>query len=294
VKSESAAFLALRTSKMAGDIRVLVNGEAGDRIAALDRGFQYGDGLFETIAVAAGEPLLWERHVDRLARGAARLGIAMPPPALWRAEAEALCRGAQRAVLKLILTRGPAGRGYAPDGAGAPTRVLCRLPWPEYPATYAQQGVAVCFCETRLSRNPRLAGIKHLNRLEQVLARAELSGAFAEGLMTDESGQVIEGTMTNLFAVVDGVLRTPELSGCGVEGVMRAMVLERARELGIAVAITPLTRAELRRASEVFLTNSLIGLWPVQRVQDREYPIGEITRTVQAAIRSAHAGADAA
>lgn len=280
---------------MTGEISVLVNGETGDRIAVFDRGLQYGDGLFETIAVVAGEPLLWERHLDRLARGATRLDIAMPSPILWRTEAERLCRMVPRGVLKLILTRGPAGRGYAPpDSAGAPTRILCRLPWPQYPATYAQQGVAVRFCETRLARNARLAGIKHLNRLEQVLARAELSGAFAEGLMTDESSQVIEGTMTNLFAVIDGVLRTPDLSGCGIEGVMRAVVLERAHEFGIPVTVAPLARAELRRASEVFLTNSLIGLWPVRRVEEQEYPIGEITRTIQAAIRSAHAGADTA
>lgn len=275
----------MSTAHMAA--QVLINGEPEARVAVWDRGFQYGDGLFETIAVSAGAPLLWERHLARLARGAARLGIAMPSEGLWREETARLCAGASRAVLKLVLTRGASGRGYAPDGRGAPTRVLWLQPWPDYPSHFARDGVMVRYCATRLARNPRLAGLKHLNRLEQVLARAELPADCAEGLMCDEHDHVIEGTMTNLFAVCDGVLCTPDLSQCGVEGVVRAEVLACAAGLGLRTACVALTRAALARAEEVFLTNSLIGLWPVRRLEDREYPIGQITRTIQDALRAA-------
>ncbi len=272
--------------------QVLVDGEPHAQIPVFDRGFRFGDGLFETIAVVRGRPLLWDRHLARLAHGAERLGIAMPPLSLWRAEAERLCRAAARsgdAVLRLVLTRGAGGRGYAPppDGGARPTRVLWIEPWSGYPSHYAREGIAVRYCTVRLSRQPRLAGLKHLNRLEQVLGRAELPPDCPEGLMCDDRDQVIEGTMSNLFAVCDGVLRTPALSECGVEGVMRAEVLARAAGFGLRVVCAPLTRAELARAEEIFLTNSLIGLWPVRRVEDQEYPVGPITRQIQASLRAA-------
>ncbi len=266
--------------------KVLINGEPCEQVAVWDRGFQYGDGLFETIAVVAETPLLWERHLARLAHGATRLGIAMPPESVWHKEAMWLCQGARRAVLKLVLTRGASGHGYAPDSSTAPTRVLWLQPWRGYPSYFARDGVKVRYCVTRLARNPRLAGLKHLNRLEQVLARAELPADCAEGLMCDEHGCVIEGTMTNLFAVRNGVLYTPDLSQCGVEGVVRAEVLSHAVGLGLRTACVALTRAELERSEEIFLTNSLIGLWPVRRLEEREYPVGQTTRTIQNTLRA--------
>jgi 4-amino-4-deoxychorismate lyase len=166
--------------------------------------------------------------------------------------------------------------------------VLSLAPWPDQPAQQARTGVAVCWCRTALARQPRLAGLKHLNRLEQVLARAEWGDEFAEGLMRDESGNIVEGTMTNIFLARDGGLYTPELTRCGVEGVMRGVVLERAEHLGIGCRIGPVTVAELEQADEVFLTNSLIGLWPVRRLENRSYTLGETTRKIQQAIRDAH------
>ncbi len=264
--------------------RTLVNGVPGDAIAVADRGFQYGDGVFETIAVARGAPLLWERHLARLLEGCARLGFTDTPDAgRLSAEARELCRGAGRAVLKLIVTRGAAGRGYAPPPA-MPTRVVQLLAWPDEPPAYARTGVDLRFCATRLGRNPRLAGIKHLNRLEQVLARAEWGGDCAEGLMLDDHDGVIEGTRSNLFTVARGDLLTPDLSQCGVAGVMRALVLEQAAARGLRCRIARVTRAEVEAADELFLTNSLIGIWPVRRLENRDYGIGEITQTLQTAI----------
>ncbi len=266
---------------------VLINGRRTRRLDIADRGLQYGDGLFETVAVARGVPLLWPAHLQRLQHGCARLGIDPPDPAVVRAEADQLCAGRERAVLKIIVTRGLSGCGYLVASDATPTRVLSLAPWPDRPAQQAHTGVAVCWCRTALARQPRLAGLKHLNRLEQVLARAEWAAEYAEGLMRDTEGYVIEGTMSNLFLVARGVLHTPELSQSGVAGVMRAQVLDRARAAGIEWRETWLKPAELESADEIFLTNSLIGVWPVRSLSSREYAIGPITQTIQKALAAA-------
>ena len=268
-------------------VGVLVNGVAVDMISVRDRGLQYGDGLFETIAVHRGTPLLWERHAQRLLAGAVRLDMPPPETALLRAETDRLCRGVERGVLKIIFTRGISGRGYRPDASASTTRALSLSPWPDYPPSWSGEGVVVRLCQTRLASQPRLAGLKHLNRLEQVLARAEWDDEYAEGLMQDESGNIVEGTMTNIFLVEGATLRTPDMTRCGVEGVMRGAVLEQAGRLGITCRVGPVTAIQLEQADELFLTNSLIGLWPVRRIENRSYTIGQTTRKIQQAIRDA-------
>ena len=265
----------------------LVDGADADRISVLDRALQYGDGIFETLAVHAGQPLLWERHVARLRAGCLRLGLDAPDEAVLRAEVERLSGGPERKVIKIILTRGCAGRGYAPPRAAAPTRVVSAWPWPDYPADNARLGVAVRWCRTPASINPALAGIKHLNRLEQVLARAEWGNEYAEGLMRDPDGFVVEGTMSNVFAVSGGSLITPELSRSGVAGVMRAEVMAAARCLGLRCEEAWITAADLERMDEIFLTNSIIGLWPVTALAGRTYPVGEMSRRLRRTLREA-------
>ncbi len=267
---------------------ILINGKPGGSVSVHDRGFQYGDGLFETLAVKNGEPLLWGKHLRRLHSGAARLGIPAPSAELLQHEAGQVCRGVGRGVLKIVLTRGISGRGYAPSAGAEPTRTVGLLPWPEYPARHRTHGVNIQFCHTLISRHNRLAGLKHLNRLEQILGRMELIDDCAEGLMQDEVGHVVDGTMTNFFVVARDSLITPDLTHSGVEGVMRSVVLEHAAALSIQCNVTGLTRADILAADEVFLTNSLIGLWPVRRIQSREYPAGRITLRIQEAIRDAH------
>ncbi|HEX9626359.1 MAG TPA: aminodeoxychorismate lyase [Acidiferrobacterales bacterium] len=269
-------------------MKALVDGRAADSLPLDDRGLHYGDGVFETVAVCAGRPLLWERHLERLRRGCARLGLLAPDAQGLSDELAALCRDAgPRAVVKLIVTRGGGGRGYAPPDDARTRRILLSLPWPDHDPLSAVRGVMVRRCRTTIGRNPLLAGIKHLNRLEQVLARREWRDEFAEGLLSDADGCVIEGTMSNLFLVSRGTLITPDLSQSGVAGVMRAEVLEAARALGIAVAERGVPAAELAAADEMFLTNSLIGLWPVRRLDDRDFPIGELTQTLQKATAGA-------
>jgi 4-amino-4-deoxychorismate lyase len=249
---------------------LLIDGEPRDRVPGRDRGLHYGDGLFETLAVEDGRPCLWGRHMARLAEGCRRLGIPVPDTAGLAAEAEREIGGAARGVLKILVTRGRGGRGYAPPREPRPMRLMELSPGPGHPPSWRTRGVRVRRCGMRLSRNPALAGIKHLNRLEQVLARAEWTDPdIAEGLMLDTGDQVIEGTMTNLFLVDGEGIHTPDLSRCGVAGTMRALVMEAAREQGIPVSERPLCWSELERARGLFLTNAVIGIWPVRELDGR-------------------------
>lgn len=267
---------------------ILVNGREQGHIAVADRGLQYGDGLFETIAVIGGEPRLWKRHWQRLAAGCQRLGITGVDHDVLRGEVDGVCNGMERGVLKIIVTRGEGGRGYRPPQSVEATRIVATHPWPSYPETHWRQGVAMRTCTTRLGRNTALAGLKHLNRLEQVLARCEWDDAdIAEGVMFDIDGNVISGTMSNLFMVESGRLMTPALSQCGVAGVMRGVILDIAAQAGISCQETTTSRHALLRADEVFMTNALVGIWPVRCIDQQEYDLGPLTKLLSEQLRGA-------
>ena len=265
----------------------LVNGKPGNVVQTSDRGLLYGDGVFETIAIRAGRPSHWPRHMSRLQAGCARLGLAMPDSAQLKTEAAQITSGIDQGVLKLIVTRGSGGRGYAVPETATCTRIMQLHPWPEYPDACSAEGVRIRLCTTRLGRNPALAGIKHLNRLEQVLARQEWTDtSIREGLLMDTDANLIEGTMSNLFIVKDGVLMTPDLSYSGVAGIMRSIILELAKQLGLNTGIAPVSQAMLLQADEVFLCNSLIGIWPVVAIGETPYRKGEMTRQLQELLSS--------
>ena len=262
---------------------ILINGEDRHSIDVSDRGFQYGDGLFETIAVANGKPLFLQQHLSRLFAGCKQLLIPPPDIALLVAESRQLASKADNAVLKMIVTRGSGGRGYRQPANIAPTRVLSLHPFPEYPADYQTDGVRIRFCQLRLAKNPALAGIKHLNRLEQVLARAEWDDdAIQEGLMCDHEGYVIEGTMSNLFVVKNDMLLTPNLTHCGIRGILREIVVNFAstRKIGVFEK-QQLDQQSILEADEIFITNSVIGIWPVRQLNEQCFKVGRITRRMQ-------------
>jgi 4-amino-4-deoxychorismate lyase len=247
---------------------VLVNGREGGSIDPFDRGLAYGDGLFETIAVVDGRPRFLEWHFERLASGARALGFPAPELDSLRTEI-ATVAGEPRCVVKLILTRGAGERGYRPPRKPEPTRIVAGSPWPAAKDS-AGAGARLGWCATRLGRNPALAGIKHLNRLEQVLARSEWDDdAMDEGLMLDEVGQVIGGTQANLFARVGSGWVTPRLDGCGVAGVMRRAYRHWLAGEGVPVAERALAVAEVESASALVLTNALIGARPVRALAGR-------------------------
>jgi 4-amino-4-deoxychorismate lyase len=263
-----------------------IDGRRGADLSVFDRGLQYGDGLFETMACLEGRPRSLGRHLARLAAGCVRLGLPTLPRAPLEAEIAAALEDCPRAVLKLIVTRGAApARGYAAPAAAAPTRILLRYPWASEEARAEEEGVRVRLGALRLGENPRLAGLKHLNRLEQVLARQECSDpAIAEALLFSTSDALISGTMSNVFLVHGGTLATARLDRCGVAGIMRAVVAGLAPECGIDFQERRLTAADLQQAQEIFLTNALIGIRPVREVGGRTLGIGPMTRRLQQAL----------
>lgn len=265
-------------------IAVLVNGsvpaDPSRAIDANDRGFHYGDGLFETALVVDARVRFLDDHVQRLAAGCERLGIATPDRSLLVAEIEHVSADVRRGVLKIIVSRGVASRGYRPAQGVDPTRVVAVYPPPE---DAPLRMLNLRWCETRLARNARLAGIKHLNRLEQVIARAEWHNADVdEGLMLDTEGELVSATAANVFVVRDGALVTSDLRFSGVRGVMRGQVLGAGRRLGIAVSEEPLWPHHVECASEVFLTNSVRGIRSVGTLDDErwhETPVADQLRT---------------
>ncbi len=265
--------------------QMLIDGKPGDSIGLDDRGLHYGDGVFETLAVIDGSPRYFEAHWRRLESGCKRLGIASPQRSDIESDILQLGGGLPRCVLKLLVTRGAGQRGYAPPPGARPRRILIRYPWPDDLERKQQHGVAVMVCETRLSGNPALAGIKHLNRLEQVLAASEMTGTkFAEGLTLDQQGNLIEGTHSNVFVISEGLLMTPALSDCGVSGVMRDHVLELARKHGLPTGILQLPGSVLATSDELFLTNSVTGIVPIVRIAQRRLNVGTMTRSLQSLI----------
>ena len=257
-----------------------VNGEPAETLHLADRGLQYGDGLFETLRCERGAPRWLERHLRRLRQGCQRLHLPLPDEELLAREVHELAAGHVRGLAKIIYTRGSSAvRGYAPREAAEPTRILSWHPWPE-PAAHWVQGFRVGLATLRLGENPALAGIKHLNRLEQVLAAAEATRlALDEVLLAASSGDWISGSMSNLFLIEGQRLITPPLERCGVEGIMRGLVLERAAELGWEAAIEPIPTVRLAAAPCMFLSNVRLGLQCVHSLEGRSLlPDPRLTR----------------
>ncbi len=263
-------------------MKVLIDGRADGCVAVDDRALNYGDGLFETMAVKDGRILLWAAHWRRLAEGAKCLRIPLPAEEQVKSEAHSLADGQGRAVLKLVLSRGSGGRGYAPPESAQSRRILTLAAWPDYVDDWRQEGVVLGRCSVPASVQPALAGLKHLNRLENVLARTEIvEHGWQEGLMCDPAGRVIEASMSNLWLVERGVLLTPALTSSGVAGVMREELLAIAKRRGIPYRIEDIEARRLENVEEMMLSNSVIGLCPVRQYQQRQLPSREMFQRLQ-------------
>ena len=246
------------------EVRILIGDQTVDRIDPADRGLAYGDGVFETLRIHAGRAVWWNAHCARLARGAVRLGIPLPDAAMIRPYVDALIANRSDGVLKLVLTRGAGGRGYAPPVDPQPTLILSLHDMP--PPTPAA-GIGVRWCRTRLAIQPALAGIKHCNRLEHVLARAEWNDeSFHEGLMCDAEGFAVCATAANLFVLRDGRWWTPPVGRCGVAGVCRGWILAHADAVE-----RRLTAKDVESAEAVFLCNAVRGILPVLSLVGRRW-----------------------
>jgi len=262
---------------MTTGIRTLINGIDADYLAADDRSVQFGDGLFETMLVHDGHVLQLAEHLDRLHLSAQRLSINMPPSPVFIDDIGKLIGESDNTtgVIKLIVTRGRSSRGYQYDSQASSNRLV------RFSDMHREQSSILsaellhgdlCFCDTPVSVNTALAGMKHLNRLDNVLARNEFAAdRYIDGLMCDGDGHIIEGSMSNLFAIRERVLYTPHLDRAGVDGVMRNTVLELARQAGIEYSVCTLTRPELEQMDCLFITNSLIGMKAVDNLEDTHY-----------------------
>ena len=273
----------------------LVNGEISFSVSTSDRGLNYGDGLFETLRVKGGQPRFWQSHMDRLEAGCAQLGLERPDQAVLLREVQTVVAGKPDCVAKIVITRGVpdplTSRGYAPPEGIPVTRVVSAHLLP--PALYTDvegvtdpgntshspAGLILRICDLRLANQPVLAGIKHLNRLEQVMARAEWSDPdISEGLLLDENNHVICGTASNIFLVSAGRLLTPRLDRCGVRGVMRTEIL---RQFSSRCEQRRITLDMLPEATEAFLCNSVRGIMPIRRIGKWEYDLGPVTAEVR-------------
>ncbi len=241
------------------------------------------------MAVLDGRIRLFDFHRERLQHGCARLGIPLDLPPLAQQlqdDASALGDG----VLKLLVTRGSGPRGYRPPVQATPARVRV-FPHNTSPGFGEGSSLRLRVCETRLGMNPALAGIKHLNRLEQVMAQNEwhtLTGSEAssdEGLMLDARGHVVCATAANVLAVRDGALLAPGVEHAGVAGVMRRAVIDCARRMGVGTVAAQLTPADLMRCDELMLSNAVHGLRSVTQLDTTTYSSRELARGLRLQLR---------
>jgi len=264
-------------------LRTFIDGEPTPQLDALDRGLHYGDGLFETIVCQGGHARFLPLHLQRLEEGCLRLRIRPPEPAALLAQIRESAQIPGGCLLKLIVTRGSATvRGYGARGDERARTILLQYP-PQADDTGAwEEGVAVRTAQGRLGENPALAGIKHLNRLEQVLIRGEWTDpAIREALVFSSSGWLVSGTMSNVFLVRNGRIMTPAITTAGIRGVMRRVVLREAQRAGLGASEDAFDAAALACAEELFLTNARIGIWPVRALDGQPRPVGPVTRRMQ-------------
>lgn len=251
-------------------IAALIDGVASDRIAVDNRGLAYGDGIFRTLRMENREVVDFDLHYAKLSADCAALKLACPSADSLRADAAAL--GIDTCVLKWLIVRNAGGRGYSPLGAHGSRRISLAFALPAYPPQYYAKGVRVRSCDLRLAHQPALAGIKHLNRLENVLARGEWDNPdIAEGLLFDHHDALIGGTMSNVFVLYGHRLVTPPVDRAGVAGVTRARILAAATALDAEVSVAPVARESLASANAIFVCNSVIGVWPVRALDQHVY-----------------------
>lgn len=267
---------------MENTLASFVNGVSSRFISADNRGLAYGDGIFETILLRNGELIFLEEHLRRLQQSAIALGIAVDSSALRTDIQKIIPAKKSCGVVKIILSRAALVPGYGgSQGASGDRVVLLQAARAEDRVAW-EQGVDVGVCEMRLARQPRLAGHKHLNRLEQVLAATELQeNTWREGLMLDTDGVLVEGTRSNVFVVKHGQLITPSLDYAGVRGVMRDKIIAACVALDISVSNYALNVEELAESEEIFICNSVFGIWPVRSLAGNAYSPGKYCRKLQ-------------
>lgn len=262
---------------------ILVNGAETSMLDALDRGLAYGDGIFRTLLLRGSKPVAWARQYAKIAADCGRLGLQPPSPVALQADLTRIAADTPDCVVKIIVTRGSGLRGYAiAAGLAQPRTIAISSPLPVYPRSYAEQGICARVCDLRLARQPALAGIKHLNRLENVLARSEWNDPqIAEGILLDAADRVIGGTMSNLFMVRGNTLLTPDLSANGIHGVTRERILAAGPGLGLKTMQGAFELKDLYAADALLVCNSVIGIWQIRALAHQHWLPHPYTRMIR-------------
>lgn len=264
-----------------------VNGNQQQNVPVNDRSFQYGDGCFTTILVKGGLPVMLAEHKQRIALTCQRLFITLPN---WELVTEWIDMAIERSGhkmqqlsgVKLHISRGCGGRGYSPSGVNSTQVVVQAFAYPEHYSTWQAEGIKVGVSATRLGVNPQLAGLKHNNRLEQVLIKKEIDNSgHDDNIVLDINGNVVEMSSANLFWIFNNQLYTPELLNSGVLGIKRKQVCEYAEQNNMIVNIGDYTLDDVTNADEVFITNALHGVVPIIQISNKEFNIGAITCAIQ-------------
>jgi 4-amino-4-deoxychorismate lyase len=278
LKARSSGFqLEMAASEMQN--QYLINGKSEGCVTPYDRGFAYGDGVFRTLPIKNGTPASWGRHYRKLSDDCNAIGIVCPSEDILLSDIALLFEDKGDGVIKIIITRGESARGYAVPALAQPNRAMLRSDVPSYPEKNFIEGVSLHLCRLRLAAQPLLAGIKHLNRLENVLARMEWRDPeIADGLLLDQSGNVIECTMSNIFMRHGNRLSTPDLGQCGVSGLTRERILEIAPSAGFECTIVTFNLDTLLGADEIVICNSLIGVWQVRQLDEHRWQAGTLAK----------------
>ena len=265
----------------------LVDGENSAYWPVDDRGSMYGDGVFRTLRVTDSAPRWWGEQISKLTQDCTRIGLPAPSLATWNADLAQIAPSLTSGVLKLVVTRGVGPRGYSPPEHPQIRRLMRYESISVQASPLPVAGLALRICTLRLGWQPRLAGIKHLNRLENVLARAEWNMPdIHEGVLLDHADRVISGVMSNLFIWQQGRLLTPRLDQCGVAGVARARLMRAANAQGIEVEEATLSLQDVFDAEEVMLTNSLWGLRRVARLEAKCWPDAVVSARLSALLET--------
>jgi 4-amino-4-deoxychorismate lyase len=250
----------------------LVNGSFATTISVQDRGLTLGDGFFTTLYLNNQQPALWSFHVARLREGCARLKLPLPDVDLLYEQCCQLASDYNEACGKIIITRGTGGRGYSPQGCETPTVIVSVHPYPAHYHDWQRNGISLGVAEQQLGCQPMLAGLKTLNRLEQVLLKNELDErGIPEAIVLDWQDHVVETVTANLFWRKGEQIFTPDLKLSGVCGVMRAFVIQQLTNWRYTVTPVSTGLAAVLDADEVWITNALMGVVPVTGIKDVKY-----------------------
>lgn len=258
-------------------VNSLINGIAADHLNINDRSIHYGDGLFETILCNDNNLYYWQQHFQRLQTSAQQLKIACPPEQVFLDDITKLLAdndSLPACAIKIIVSRGTGERGYKFSKNTSANRLVMLSSLDAGQSSVLSRKLLqgeLFICRQQVSINEDLAGLKHLNRLENVMARNEWDAGYIDGLMLNANRHVIEGSMSNLFAITGNQLFTPDLKLSGVNGIMREMIIDLAGKNDIKTTVTNLTIDEISAMDELFISNSLLGMKAVTKLGDSLY-----------------------